>query len=44
MVSQRVESIAVRLFGTESMIERQDEYERKSRGAIPTYVEMMVIL
>ncbi|XP_037094495.1 transient receptor potential-gamma protein-like [Pollicipes pollicipes] len=43
MVSQRMESTVVRMFGTEGMVERQDEYERKARGAVPTYIEMLVI-
>ncbi|CAG0917389.1 unnamed protein product [Notodromas monacha] len=43
IVSQRVENMAIRLLGTQGMVQRLAEWEKQDRGALPSYVESLIM-
>lgn len=44
IVSQRFENMAIRMLGTKAMVKRLEEWEKQDRGALPSYVESLIVL
>lgn len=44
IVSLRVETLVIEMFGTEWMIERLRQQQKEARGALPSFVEFLVII